>query len=156
MDLEIHMKNCHEKQSLFECDQCGKGFVLKWRLRKHLNLHTQTNVQPCHYFNNNVKCPFEEFGCKFLHIASKNCQFCQKRKRTLCPYRHSETKSNSIVDNEMDDLENSERNENDTTEDNISFTTSTPQKRSENNPDLIINMGYILFIQYNIACQHIM
>ena len=107
VELEIQMKNCHEKQSLFECDQCGKGFVLKWRLRKHLNIHTQTNAQPCHYFNNNVKCPFEEFGCKFLHIASKNCQFGQKCKRTLCPYRHLETKSNSIVDNEMDDLENS-------------------------------------------------
>ena len=128
VDLEIHIKNDHDKQNLFECDQCGKGFVLKWRLRKHTNLHNQTNAQPCRYFNTNVKCPFEEFGCKFLHISYKNCQLGQKCKRTLCTYRHSETKSNSIDDKEIDNLENSEGTEDETAEDTISFTTSTPQK----------------------------
>ena len=76
-----------------------------------------------------MKCPFDEFGCKFLHIASKNCQFGVKCKRTLCPYRHSEMKRNSSVDKEIDNLENSEKMENDNTADeNISFTTSTPKK----------------------------
>ena len=105
VDLEIHIKNSHKEHNVFECDQCGKGFVLEWRLRRH----TQTNAQPCHYFNNNVKCPFDEFGCKFLHIASKNCQFGEKCRRILCLYRHSEMKRNSIVDKEIDDLENSEK-----------------------------------------------
>ena len=90
VNLLIHIKNSHEKHKVFECGKCGKGFVLEWRLGRHINLHTQTNAQPRHYFNNNVNCPFDDFVCKFLHIASKNCKFGEKCKRMLCPYRHSE------------------------------------------------------------------
>ena len=61
----------------------------------------------------------------------------EKCKRILCPYRHSEMKRNSIFDKEIDDLEISEKMENDNTADeNISFTTSTPKKDSLNESPL--------------------
>ena len=33
MNLEKHMKKNDEIHQLFECDQCKKGFVLKWKLK---------------------------------------------------------------------------------------------------------------------------
>ena len=70
-DLENHIKVAHENHRQFQCDMCKKTFVLKWRLEKHMNIHNNENCHPCHYFNNGKMCPFEELGCKFLHINSK-------------------------------------------------------------------------------------
>ena len=75
VDLENHIKSSHEKRPVYQCDKCEKSFVLRWRLKKHMNLHTKKNISPCHYFSNNKNCPFEEYGCKFLHVASKKCEF---------------------------------------------------------------------------------
>ena len=30
-------------------------------------MHSRQKSQTCHYFRNNIFCPFEELGCKFLH-----------------------------------------------------------------------------------------
>ena len=30
-------------------------------------MHSDKKVRHCHYFRNNIFCPFEELGCKFLH-----------------------------------------------------------------------------------------
>ena len=38
-DLEKHIKKNHEIHQLFDRDQCKKGFVLKWRLKKHMIMH---------------------------------------------------------------------------------------------------------------------
>ena len=82
-DLETHIKSKHESTENFECEHCNKKFVLKWRLNKHLRLHTQQNNIRCHYFNNNKPCPFEELGCMFEHSYSKNCKFGEKCDKTL-------------------------------------------------------------------------
>ena len=127
VDLEIHIKSSHAQHELFQCGQCEKHFSLKWRLQKHMNLHTEKATKHCHYFNNCDKCPFEEYGCKFLHSVSKMCTYSQTCERNLCPYRHSEER-NYITN--LDDVEESDIEKNDITSDEKkSFTTSTPRKR---------------------------
>ena len=69
-DLENHIKENHENHRVFKCDKCDKCFVLNRRLDKHMQLHTNAPVKPCHYFNNGGDCPFKELGSKFLHIES--------------------------------------------------------------------------------------
>jgi hypothetical protein len=83
-DLETHIKDNHEAKT-FKCDECGKTFVLKWRLRKHLSVHTTEKYY--HYFNNEKVCPFEEIGCKFRHEPSTTCKF-KQCNNLLCQYRH--------------------------------------------------------------------
>ena len=133
VELEKHIKYCHEEHQLFQCDICTKSFTLEWRLKKHSNLHTKNDVQPCHYFNNEKECPFEEFGCKFQHVMSKNCQYGQTCQKRLCPYRHSKEESNDMIDARDTMIENyeneSEMEETDYTNEKESFLTSTPQKR---------------------------
>ena len=70
-NLEEHMKTSHEEQEHFECEECGKTFVLQWRLRKHKENHESENVKKCHYFNNNKDCPFDKIGCMFSHTLSE-------------------------------------------------------------------------------------
>ena len=69
-DLECHMKASHKKCKEFECDTCKKTFVTNWRLRKHERIHSGKITKLCHYFTNNVVCPFDDLGCKFLHTKS--------------------------------------------------------------------------------------
>ena len=95
IDLENHIKNSHVEQKTYQCDQCEKRFTLKWRLRKHMRLHTLKNVKPCYYFNNNMKCPFDEFGCKFLHVVSQT----------------EEENENKLNDTKVDNLDNAGNNE---------------------------------------------
>jgi hypothetical protein len=117
----MHIKNDHEAHQIFKCAICGKGFVIEWRLKKHMQLHTQNNVKPCHYFNNYKSCPFNELGCKFLHSVAENCLIGQKCKRRLCPNRH--------VDSTIEDKQNSEILETEETDFNT-IMTSTPKKRT--------------------------
>ena len=35
VDLETHLKTIHDNREEFQCDQCDKTFVTKWRLKKH-------------------------------------------------------------------------------------------------------------------------
>ena len=48
---------------------CNKDFYLKWRLEKHISVHSE-NTRVCHYFSHKQKCPFEQIGCKFRHEDS--------------------------------------------------------------------------------------
>ena len=84
-----------------------------------MRLHTVNNVKPCYYFNNNEKCPFYEFGCKFLHGLSNNCEFSQAE----------EEKESKINDTKIDNLENGSMNENNDTKESSVFKTSTPKKK---------------------------
>ena len=87
-DLEHHIKISHVNHQHFQCDMCEKSFVLNWRLQKHLTLHNDKNISPCHYFNNDKIGPFEDLECKFLHIASQLCNFDKLCKQNKCPFRH--------------------------------------------------------------------
>ena len=86
--LELHM-NIHKIDKQEKCDDCGKVFYFKWRLKKHKEMHTDKNVKKCHYFNNDKICPYEEIGCKFQHVESLECIFKKKCTFQLCQYRHS-------------------------------------------------------------------
>ena len=85
--LEAHMEE-HAKLKEHECDQCGKLFHLKWRLKKHMEIHEDKQLRKCHYFNNGLKCPFEEIGCMFLHKDSEICSFGRRCLLKLCQYKH--------------------------------------------------------------------
>ena len=87
-DLESHVERCHDSVEKFECDQCGKIFVLNWRLKKHQDIHTNQNVRKCHYFNNLKYCPFEFIGCMFDHSLSGKCIYGNKCTIKLCAFQH--------------------------------------------------------------------
>ena len=57
-----------------------KVFVSKWRLNKHMKVHTKECVKFSHYYNNDKLCPFDEHGCKFLHKVSQNCELGKRCK----------------------------------------------------------------------------
>ena len=45
-------------------------------------LHEKSkNIIKCHYFNNNVHCPYELVGCMFSHTISKICKDKKECKR---------------------------------------------------------------------------
>ena len=70
---------------------------MKWRLRKHMDLHNNPKAKKCHFFNNKKHCPFQEVGCKFLHETSEKCYFQDNCRNALCPYQH-ETKKQVTKD----------------------------------------------------------
>ena len=88
-ELEAHIKSYHNSIEKFECDQCAKSFVLKWRLEKHQEIHKDKNIKRCHYFNNQKDCPFEEIGCMFQHTYSGICRYGEKCKKIMCSFQHS-------------------------------------------------------------------
>ena len=51
-DFEKHMVDSHEAEKTFNCEVCGKTFLLSWRLRKHATIHT-SKPKVCHFFSNN-------------------------------------------------------------------------------------------------------
>lgn len=87
-ELEAHMEE-HAKQKEHECDECGKLFYLKWRLKKHMEMHERKHVRKCHYFNNGLICPFDDIGCMFLHKESDICSFGSRCLKKLCPDKHN-------------------------------------------------------------------
>ena len=87
-DLEEHIRNLHEDKEKHECDECGKTFVLKWRLKKHMNIHTSSEIKSCHYYNNGKTCPYEEIGCMFAHKVSGLCKYKMHCRNKLCSFQH--------------------------------------------------------------------
>ena len=41
-DLEEHLQNFHSDATQYECEHCGKKFVLEWRMKKHKILHEES------------------------------------------------------------------------------------------------------------------
>ena len=80
---------------------------------KHKQTHENTSTKKCHYFNNNLTCPFEEMGCMFAHVASDICKFDQKCSNNLCSFTHSKVPEEEPVDehSENDNESESEDNE---------------------------------------------
>ena len=94
-----------------------------------MHLHRQNNIKPCHCFNNEKTCPFNELGCKFQHSVAEKCKFGKKCNRRLCPNKHEKTGNiESDIENGTDDTDNSEVFETKET-DLDTMMTSTPKKR---------------------------
>ena len=85
-DLELHMKEVHEIDKNYKCDECDKDFFLEWRRNKHMKIHTD-DAKYCHFYNNRKQCPYDELGCMFLHIRAEQCTF-QHCSNKLCQFRH--------------------------------------------------------------------
>ena len=66
-DLEKHIKASHEDYHVYECYKCSKKFLTERRLQKHRRIHSDEKTRQCIYFRNKIRCPFDEFGCKFRH-----------------------------------------------------------------------------------------
>ena len=73
MDLEIHIKSSHEQHKVFQCDQFENNITLKWRLQKHMKLHTEKNVN---YFLRNVL------------LINMNVNFCIMCQKNACIIRN--------------------------------------------------------------------
>ena len=105
------MKTDHKSRELHECDKCDNKIVLKWRLLKHKSNPDNKWLQKCHYFNNNVTCPFEEMGCMFAHEKSDMCKFDETCTKNLCSCRHTKSTEEETGDETSDDIDDSEENE---------------------------------------------
>ena len=93
-DLEGHIKTCHDESEIHECEDCGKTFALKWRLRKHKENHGRIGTKNCHYFNNEKGCLYESIGCMAKsklkqhvnkhnkHEKATKCNFCTYEDKT--------------------------------------------------------------------------
>ena len=92
--MENHMVTVHKIEKKHKCLECGKLFLIEWRLRKHVEVHTES-IKTCNYFLNKIECPFEELGCKFMHDNPKN---------------HNEDDDESPKENEDDDESAKEEN----------------------------------------------
>ena len=84
---ETHLES-HAIEKNKKCEVCGKEFYLQWRFRQHINVHQNQNIKNCHYYNNNKVCPFDQVGCKFKHMMSKQCEKQANCKSELCPNQH--------------------------------------------------------------------
>ena len=146
VDLETHIRTCHENHEMFTCEQCDKGFVLKWRLKKHMRIHSDRRIKHCHYFNNGKACPFYEIGCKFLHALSNTCKSGEDCDRRLCPYRHDKSNAENINDDEMKSEMSAHEN---SSKDNDSFATSTPLKENCGECSDEANCTYCFVLQYS-------
>ena len=110
-DFEVHIKTDHKPREFHKCDHCDKEFILKWRLLKQKKNHDKTSIQKCHYFNNNLTCPFEEMGCMFVHEVSDMCKFDQKCTKNLYYYSHTKSIAEGPVDKKCDDDNETEESE---------------------------------------------
>ena len=82
------MMTDHQSEKVYKCDKCNKTFHLEWRLKRHKRIHDFSVSRNCHYYNNEMHCPFEEIGCKFYHKQSVECYYGVKCHIKLCQYRH--------------------------------------------------------------------
>ena len=83
-ELEAHLERVHNEEKKFKCHECEMTFMLKWRLGKHVSIHTEKDglLKFCHYFNNDKTCPYANIGCMFLHKNAPTCHFkenCSKK-----------------------------------------------------------------------------
>ena len=89
--LETHLQGHHGTSKKHKCEECGKKFHFRWRLDKHKAMHDSVSeIRKCHFYNNcnEKQCPFDEFGCKFLHEESSVCKYKDRCKFDKCQFRH--------------------------------------------------------------------
>lgn len=132
-DLENHIKEIHIAQPEFECEQCGNKFVTKWRERKHQRIHNSKVKTSCYYFINDIHCPFDALGCKFLHdLPNRNNMETSEQKTTREEFVDNVAEEASdIVELEITDEAIEEISTIIAAEhhkERITFQTSTPKK----------------------------
>ena len=99
------MDDKHSTEKENACNFCGKTFHLKWRLEKHKEIHDkEKSLKYCHFFNNHKVCPYEEIGCKFLHVKSERCKFTDCRN-PLCQFSHNDEKDNLESDEDEEEFD---------------------------------------------------
>ena len=49
-DLERHINRDHEEHKTFECNICRTKIVTTWRLKKHVEMHSNINIKECGYY----------------------------------------------------------------------------------------------------------
>ena len=105
--LSAHIKT-HEK---YECNQCEKTFTNLDVKEKHVNIsHEDVNIF-CHFFNNNLDCPYNE-RCIFIHKDSEMCRYGSSCERKKCMYKHEEKNDDDENDEEeTDDEENDDQDQ---------------------------------------------
>ena len=82
-------KNAHVKiHTKFDCNQCGKTFKYSETMRKHERIVHEKAILYCHYFNNQLPCPFDT-ECIFLHEDADNCKYGILCERMLCMFKHA-------------------------------------------------------------------
>ena len=106
IEVETHMTELGLMKK-HSCEVCGEGFYLKWRLNKHKQMHSEDHRSHfCHFYNNNIECPFNQVGCMFQHTKSgpcprKNCT------RNLCEFENVQGDIEVVVE-ALDDEEERE------------------------------------------------
>ena len=114
----------------------------------HMKNHSNKWVKKCHYFNNNLVCPFEEMGCMFLHEDSVICKFGEKCSINFCSYKHRK-----VGDDE--DKYDEKIEENDESELITStFQTSTPKKRDNQCDDCVNTSECVDCIVKRVRGEH--
>ena len=107
-------------------------------LEKHKGIHTNKIQKYCHYYNNEKACPYERFGCKFLHEQSERCYFEGKCKNKLCQFKYIE-----IVEDIPDTEETTENNLN---EKFLKLSESEQVETKDVFCDLYCNRGFYCHI----------
>ena len=102
---KVHLKT-HGQQNSFKCDQFGQEFYLNWRLTKHKERH-EKNLKYCHYFNNDMTCPYEENGC----MCAVQCSFQEKCRHKLCQFRHPKKKIQTYLESSRNEKDEEPANE---------------------------------------------
>ena len=78
-------------------------FYLKWRLQKHMDVHSENSpAKHCHYYNNSKVCPYEHIGCMFRYEKAGKCKN-HACKFDLCQFEHVVDAVEDIANVESDD-----------------------------------------------------
>ena len=118
--------NAHTKShKLFPCEHCDKKFKYQETRSRHIKATHEHIKLYCHFFNNNVECPFNE-QCIFLHEESEQCKYGVACERENCMYKHDENDDENVDEYSVniDEEENEENKENDGEDGNESANTT--------------------------------
>ena len=74
----------------------------------------EKSLKYCHYFNNDLICPYEDNGCMFAHRVSPACRYNVKCVNKLCQFRYTKNEMHSTE--KEDDKSSKKDNEQETVE----------------------------------------